>query len=90
MVTVCPECGKPPLEVHTEHGTVKVDACFGALLGEVISACCGHGGRKPAYIRIHTGTGSHVDVCNGTVGDYCDVFACVVDESAGHAEEGKS
>lgn len=66
----CEECGIMPLYFTDEFGQViRVDDCFRGLLGKVISACCGHGGRKPAYVRIQKGNGT-VDICGGRVIDY--------------------
>lgn len=62
---VCPECGKPPLHIHGH----QIDACFGGLINGCISACCGHGGRKPAYLRLNTSNG-YIDICGGEVISY--------------------
>lgn len=70
IIEPCEECGLKPLFFTDEFGqTIRVDGCFRGLLGNVISACCGHGGRKPAYVRIHNGNDT-VDICGGKVIDY--------------------
>lgn len=67
----CAECGLLPGYYRTEYGVTRVDGCLG-FLREVVSACCGHGGRKPAYLRIATDAtdGGVIDICGGTHMDY--------------------
>lgn len=67
----CEECGLEPLWIEKDGHTIRVDGCFGAFLGQVISACCGHGGRKPAYVRICQDSASeYIDICGGKIVDY--------------------
>lgn len=45
---ICEKCGKVPSpEGH--------DGCLGALPGDIMNACCGHGNDNQAYIQYWTG-----------------------------------
>lgn len=71
MTYICSHCN---LETPIIIDGMEVDACFEDLLGKVMSACCGHGDSKRAYVRIkrlHGNSGSPcVDICGGEVIDY--------------------
>ncbi len=72
---ICPEC---KLETPILIGETQVDACFGGKIQGCISACCGHGGKGRAYVRLRVETPDgdidHIDICAGVLMPYAKYY----------------